>query len=142
MEANRHLSAPVAALTAALDTYVAWLSGLCGRAGPGPAVLGTGQRELQKVLDIRRASFPQLASEATEVLLGHAELANLMYERQLQAGRGNGAASSGDFCARCNGLVERQYRAIELFRQAGARTGRGPHAVFLAPCTMRENSPA
>jgi hypothetical protein len=142
MEAVRHQSAPVADLAAALDTYVAWLSGLCGRAGPGPAVLGTGQRELQQVLDIRRASFPQLASQATEVLLGHAELVNLMYERQLRAGPGNGDASSTDFCAKCKGLVERQYRAIELLRGAGAQKAQGPNAVFLAPCTMREISPA
>ena len=111
----------VAALLAALDSYVDWLSGLGGDSGSQAADPSTGQSHLQEVLRIRRESFPRLTHDAAEILVAHTEIAALLYERELRAIRGTTAGSS-DELAKCAGLLARQLEAIERLRRAVAGT--------------------
>lgn len=109
-----------AALLAALDSYVAWLSGLSGDSGSQSADPSTGQSHLQEVLRIRRESFPRLTQHAAEILVAHTEIASLLYERELCAIRGTASESSDELTKRA-GLVHRQLEAIERLRRAVAR---------------------
>jgi len=113
-------TAVVAELLSALDAYAQWLSALRERSGFAAGSLSTGQDELQKVLELRRTSCPLLTREATELLVVHTQLANLLYECQLRTVRGCTTANAGEL-SQCADLVQRQVAAIELLRRAVAR---------------------
>jgi hypothetical protein len=120
METKIRYRAPVvAALFSALDAYADWIFELAGPSGFAGGDTSIARNELQKVLDIRSTSFPHVTREATEILVGQSEIANLLYERQLRALSG---ATSGDVDDRnrCAGLLQRQLAAIELLRRVVA----------------------
>jgi hypothetical protein len=108
--------AHVAAFFAALDDYIQWLSSLGELQSALARDMSTGQRELQKVLDLRRTSFPALTPEVTEVLVVHTELTGLLYEHQLHGPPKTTAGKLAEHL-KCADLVQTQFVLIELLRR-------------------------
>lgn len=127
-EIGRHADA--AALLAALALYETWLSNL-----EGPNLLGLetslGQRELQKVLDLRRASFPNLTEEITGLLLAHVRIADAVYGHQLGVLRGT--TRPVDDHELFTALAQTQHSAIERVRRAVAAADLAPSLARCAP---------
>lgn len=87
MNAEGGRDAQSVALLTALGGYEKWLVEQERPGVPGTDSL-VAQQELQKVLEIRRDSFAHLTQVASQLLLTHARISELLYERQLRALRG------------------------------------------------------
>lgn len=118
----------VVALLSALDAYANWLCNMAGHSGMLGGDTSVGRSELQKVLDIRRASFPHLTQTVIEVLVAHSAFAGLLYERQHRALRG-AAPQVFDDQRRCADLEQRQRLAIGLLRLAVASPELSPFSL-------------
>jgi hypothetical protein len=107
----------VATFVRALDAYAKWVGNLVRPGGSWGGDARIGYAYLQRVLEIRRTSFPHLASAATDLLVTHSEIANLIYAHELRAIH----SSSTDRVQECDHGAQaatRQLVAIERLRRA------------------------
>lgn len=107
------------ALIGALVAYEKWVANLVRPGGSWGGDAHIGHRQLQKLLEIRRTSFPDLKDEATALLLAHAGIAHVLYQQELRALRGTESRPVDDH-DRCAALTDRQLMVIEALRRAVA----------------------